>query len=71
LELYRAGGVIQLLGGDNNSGPFACARIDGGASGSFAWARGLSAGRYAVCLRAPGSQSAELPYVLSIAATAP
>lgn len=49
LDLYDPSG--RPLGADSDSGPGGCPRIDAGDASSFAFARSLPAGRYAVCVR--------------------
>ena len=46
LDLYSENGT--WLGGDADSGPFGCPRIDGA---SNPWAASLNQGNYVVCLR--------------------
>jgi hypothetical protein len=72
LDLYRVSGTdVQLLGSDTSSGVFGCPRIDGNDPfNNFGWARGLAAGRYAVCVRnAAETRAPVYSYVLSVNAT--
>ncbi len=75
LDLYRLAATgPQLLGSDVQSFvptrflPGACPRIDGNDPAAAPWARGLSAGRYAVCARGAVPVS---DYVLSLDVGAP
>lgn len=53
LDLYRLEGQdVRLLGTDADSGSYGCPRIEGAdPSNNFAWASGLAAGTYYVCVR--------------------
>ncbi len=66
LDLYRVGAEPVILGTDTDSGAFGCPRIDGADATWFAWARGLDAGRYALCVREASSRFAAGAYLLAI-----
>jgi hypothetical protein len=71
LDLYRLeGSDVRLLGTDTGSGSYGCPRIDGTES-TMAYARGLAAGTYYVCLRNDADNRAPVSgYALSIGASA-
>jgi hypothetical protein len=64
VDLYDPRG--ELLGGDTDSGPGSCPRIEGADASAFPWARALQAGRYTVCVREAGDRRVVPAYVLSV-----
>lgn len=65
LDLYGPDGAF--VGTDSDAGPSGCPRIDGSV---YAWARGLPAGTYNVCVREPNNNIVGA-YALSVAAITP